>query len=256
MEEMGYYVFCAVQTEGEEREYGQAELAGAGRQLLTVHYKDSALIVAEVPLKIYHPNKDNLMAHQAVVSKVMTQSDTVIPMSFGNVFKSKEDVAVLLESLYPQFAVLFPEIKGKIELGLKVIGKKEWLENEIRKRPQFAKAKRAVHGKSKDAAYYDRIRLGEMAQKLMSELRSDVKGTLFESLKKISAAAKANEPTSETMLLNAAFLIDRDQEKHFDREVNAANDKWKDRVEFKYTGPWAAYNFIHINLQIQAEGQR
>ncbi|GAA0377658.1 gas vesicle protein GvpF [Bacillus horti] len=249
-------MFCAIQTTEEELNIGDVEIADSKRRLVSIHYKDSALIAAEVPLSIYHPNKENLMIHHDVVSRIMAQNDTVIPISFGHVFKTREDVALLLESLYSQFAVLFPEIKGKVELGLKIIGKKEWLEKEIQKRPQFAKVKKTVNGKTKSAGYYDRIRLGEMAQNLIDELRRDVKSSLYESLKKLSAAAKANEPTSETMLLNAAFLIDCDQEESFDREVNEVYEKWKDRVEFKYTGPWAAYNFIQINLQIQAATQR
>lgn len=251
---MGLYVFCAIQLNDEETDFGAAEVAGSMRQIFTVRYKDSALVAAEVPLKIYHPNKENLMAHHHVISKVMAHNETVIPISFGNVFKTQEDAAILLENLYPQFAALFPEIKGKIELGLKVIGKKEWLEKEIHKHPQIAKVKQAVREKSESAGYYDRIQLGEMAQKFFVGLRQDIAGKIYDPLKKLSTAAKANEPTGETMLLNAAFLIDREQEHHFDQQINEVHEKWRDRVEFKYSGPWAAYNFINIKLQVQGQG--
>lgn len=247
------YVFCAIQLNGEDTNFGDAELAGSVRRLYTIRYEDSALVAADVPMQIYHPNKDNLMAHQHVISKVMALNDTVIPISFGNVFKSQEDASYLLKNLYPQFSALFPEIKGKIELGLKVIGKKEWLEKQILRHPQIAKAKQTVQQKSESAGYYDRIRLGELAQQFFTGLRQDIADKIYVPLKQLSTAAKANEPSGETMLLNASFLIDRDQEQEFDRQVNEVHEKWKDRVEFKYSGPWAAYNFVNIKLQLQPE---
>ncbi|MGG1576127.1 GvpL/GvpF family gas vesicle protein, partial [Fictibacillus sp. NRS-1165] len=151
----------------------------------------------------------------------------------------------------PQFNKLFPEIKGKIELGLKVIGKKEWLENEINKSPEVEKMKQTVQGKSDNAGFYDRIKLGGMANQFFASLQEDIKSEIFEPLKEVAAASVANEPIGETMLLNAAFLIDRSQEELFDQKINEAFEKWDGKVEFKYSGPWPAYNFINIKLKVE-----
>ena len=249
-ENMGIYIFCGIQTDHKDQ-FGEIELEGEKRELFTIPYKDAAIVAAEVPMKIYHPNKDNLMAHQNTVSVVMKHNDTVIPVSFGNVFKSKEDVAVLLENLYPQFEKLFPEIKGKIELGLKVIGKKKWLESQASENVQIEKMAQAVKGKSEAASYYDRIKLGGAAQKLFASLQHDLKTEIFEPLHESAVAAKTNDPIGERMLLNAAFLVDRDKEEEFDKKVNQAHEKWKDKVEFSYSGPWAAYNFVNIKLKVE-----
>ncbi|MGF3105563.1 GvpL/GvpF family gas vesicle protein [Rossellomorea sp. DUT-2] len=249
-EEMGIYIFCAIQTE-EDDQFGSIEIEGEERETFTIRYKDAAMVAAEVPMKIYHPKKQNLLMHQGAVSRVMDQKDTVIPISFGNVFKSRDDVAALLENLYPQFETLFPAIKGKIELGLKVIGKKEWLEEMVKENPQVEKMASAVKGKSESAAYYDRIQLGGMAQKLFASLQNEVKQEVYAPLEETAVSAKANDPSSEKMLLNASFLIDRDQEELFDQKVNEAHEKWKDKVEFNYSGPWPAYNFVNIRLKVE-----
>ncbi len=250
-EEKGIYLFCGIQTEQDGDSFGTVEIEGTEREIFIIGYKDAAMVVAEVPMKIYHPNRDNLMFHQNTVSKVMEQNNTVIPISFGNVFKTRDDVKVLLENLYPQFEKLFPEIKGKIEVGLKVIGKKAWLENKVNENPEAVKKAAAVKGKSEAASYYERIQLGGMAQKMVQEIQGDIKTEIFAPLEKTAEAAKANESLSETMLLNASFLVDRDKEELFDEKVNEAHEKWKDRVDFKYTGPWPAYNFINIRLTVE-----
>ncbi|MGG1576121.1 GvpL/GvpF family gas vesicle protein, partial [Fictibacillus sp. NRS-1165] len=82
----GIYIFCSIQTNQELHQFGKAVIDGEEKQIFTIHYKDSAMVAAEVPMKIYHPNKENLMMHQKVIASVMAQNDTVIPISFGNVF--------------------------------------------------------------------------------------------------------------------------------------------------------------------------
>ncbi|MGD6796128.1 GvpL/GvpF family gas vesicle protein [Metabacillus indicus] len=249
-QEMGIYLFCGIQLT-EEEDFGKAEIEGEETDLFTIRYKDAAMVAAEVPMKIFHPNRQNLMMHQQTVSKVMEKNDTVIPISFGNVFKTEDDIKVLLENLYPQFEKLFPAIKGKIEVGLKVIGSKEWLEEKVNENPQVGKMSSSVKGKSEAAGYYERIKLGGIAQKVFEELQNELKAEVFTPLQEASEAAKANEPTGETMLLNAAFLIDRDKEQQFDEKVNEAYEKWKDKVKFHYSGPWPAYNFVNIRLKVE-----
>ncbi|GGB35675.1 gas vesicle protein GvpF [Virgibacillus dakarensis] len=248
--EMGIYIFCGVQTE-EDEWFGEVVIEGEKHPTFTIHYKDAAIVAAKVPMKIYHPNKENLLMHQEIISSVMEQKDTVIPISFGNVFKTEKDVEALLKNLYPQFEKLFPEIKGKFELGLKVIGKREWLETEINKHPEVEGMSKKVRGKSEAAGFYDRIRLGGMAQKFFSKIQDDIRTDILEPLETDAEAARQNEPTSERMLLNASFLVDKDNEEPFDRKVNELHEKWKDRVEFNYSGPWPAYNFINLRLKVE-----
>ncbi|MFC0471390.1 GvpL/GvpF family gas vesicle protein [Halalkalibacter kiskunsagensis] len=249
-ESTGIYIFCGIQTEAND-EFGVIEIEGENRDLFAIHYKDAAIVAAEVPMKIYHPNKDNLLMHQHAVSLVVKKNETVIPVSFGNVFQSKEDVGVLLENLYPQFEKLFPAIKGKIEVGLKVIGKSEWIKSQVSENSQIEKMAEAVRGKTEAASYYERIRLGGAAQKLLAGLQNEVKQEVFDPLHESAEAAKSNDPIGEKMLLNASFLIDRDKEEEFDQKVNEAHDEWKDKVEFNYTGPWPAYNFVNIRLKVE-----
>ncbi len=86
-QESGIYIFCGIQTD-EEKTFDSIEFEGDTREVFTIHYKDAAMVAAEVPMKIYHPNKENLMLHQQVISTVMETEDTVVPISFGNVFHS------------------------------------------------------------------------------------------------------------------------------------------------------------------------
>ncbi|MBN8235283.1 GvpL/GvpF family gas vesicle protein [Halobacillus kuroshimensis] len=250
-EETGVYIFCCIQAE-EEKDFGTIEFEGEERRLFTLHYKDAAVVAAHAPVKIYHPKKDPLMTHQAVITKVMQEERAVVPISFGNVFKSKEDTEVLLENLYPQLEKLFTEVRDKMEIGLKVVGKREWLESMVHQNDRMQKQKETVKGKSEAAGYFDRIQLGEMARDFFTDIQNDVEKRIHEPLAELAEAAKKNDTLGEKMLLNGAYLIDRDKEEVFDALVNELYQTWGDYVDFKYTGPWAPYNFIHIQLKVEA----
>ncbi|KHE72827.1 GvpL/GvpF family gas vesicle protein [Halobacillus sp. BBL2006] len=249
-EENGVYVFCCIQAES-AKDFGSVHFEGEDRPVFTVHYEDAAMVAVEAPIKIYHPKKENLMTHQQVISKVMESESSVVPISFGNVFQTRMDTEVLLKNLYPQLVKLFPEVRNKIEIGLKVVGKKDWLENQVQQNEKVMKQKQTVANKTEAAGYFDRIKLGEMAQDFFKMLKQDVEGDVHASLAKLAESAKSNETLGEKMLLNGAYLIDRDKEEAFDKKVNELHERWKDKVDFKYTGPWPAYNFINIKLKVE-----
>ncbi|SHN23290.1 GvpL/GvpF family gas vesicle protein [Gracilibacillus kekensis] len=249
-QENGIYIFCGIQTDVKE-DFGNILLENEERPTFTIHYKDAAMIAVKVPMKIYHPDKENLMMHQNLISKVMAEKDTVIPISFGNVFHSVEDVEILLENLYPQLEELFPAIKGKMELGLKVIGKTDWLKSEVHASEKVEKLTEQLRGKTEDAGYYERIQLGGAAQEIFSSISKEIEQEVYTPLESSAEASKINDPVGEKMLLNASFLVDRNKETVFDQLVNEAHEKWKDKVDFKYSGPWPAYNFVNIRLTVE-----
>lgn len=243
----GFYIFGAIQA-SEKQTLGKVHLAEEERLVYTVPYKDIAMVVTEAPVQIYEPTRTNLRAHQEVVSQAM-ELQSIIPMSFGNVLETEKDVKILLENLYGELEEIFPKIENKMEVGLKVIADKKWLAEEAQKNSSLQSVQQTVESKSSDAGYYDKIRLGEAAKNFMLNLQKDCENTVFRPLAEIADAAKSNEVINERMLLNAAFLVDWEQEEAFDEKVNKVFEKWEGKADFKYTGPWPAYNFIDIKLK-------
>ncbi|MCD7033533.1 GvpL/GvpF family gas vesicle protein [Metabacillus sp. GX 13764] len=247
-EKLGYYTFCAINSAAAEEPLGAAEIEGMKSELEVIPYKGYGMVTAKFPIKIYHPKKDNLAVHQQVVAGLMDKY-TVIPMSFGNIFETKDDITYLLEHLYDEFLEIFPKIENKIEIGLKVIGKKEWLEKEIHENEKVVKLKEKIKGKSENAAYYDRIQLGEYANNFINEKKDLITKEIFLPLANIADSSKQNDLIGERMLLNGSFLVDRESDGEFDKLVNELYEKWNDKADFKYTGPWPAYSFIDIKLK-------
>jgi hypothetical protein len=82
-------------------------------------------------------------------------------------------------------------------------------------------------------------------------LQEEVEEQIYNPLLELAEAGKQNNIIPGKILLNAAFLLDRENEAAFDKKVNDLFENWRDKVEFKYTGPWPAYNFVNIRLRIE-----
>lgn len=126
----GVYLFCAIH-EKEPKKFGSVQLNGKKGGVYTIHFENVAMVVSKVTGDVL-PTRPNLMAHQQKITEVMKQY-TVIPMSFGNVFHSKNDVLLIMEHLNEEFENLFSQLDNKMEVGLKVIPKKEWINEEMKK---------------------------------------------------------------------------------------------------------------------------
>ncbi|NWQ41533.1 GvpL/GvpF family gas vesicle protein [Bacillus sp. EB106-08-02-XG196] len=246
----GVYIFCAIR-EKTPKKFGTVNVNDRISGVYTIHFENVAMVVSKVSEEVL-PTRKNLMAHQQTITEVMKQY-SVIPFSFGNVFHSKNDVHLIMEHLNEEFEKLFSHLENKMEVGLKVIPKKEWLEQEMRNNPILNEWKTKKKDHADPASFYEQIQLGEQAQNFILNLEEKAATDIFESLLELAEAGKQNKTIPGKTLLNAAYLIDTKNEESFDKKVNDLYEIWKDKAEFKYSGPWPAYNFVNIRLRIEGK---
>jgi len=83
------------------------------------------------------------------------------------------------------------------------------------------------------------------------QARSERYGTeILDRLRDAAVASRINKPIGDKMIMNAAFLVSRDQEAAFDSRVKSIAAE-HDKLTFKYTGPWPPYNFVNIRLKLE-----
>jgi hypothetical protein len=95
------------------------------------------------------------------------------------------------------------------------------------------------------------MQLGRMIDKALAELAASYVRDIYDGLRSVSVASRDNKPIGDKMILNAAFLIQKEREAEFDAAVNRVAQKFGDRLNFKYTGPWPPYNFVNIRLKLE-----
>jgi len=65
-------------------------------------------------------------------------------------------------------------------------------------------------------------------------------------------ASRDNKPIGDKMIMNAAFLLEREKEVEFDKTVNQIAKRFENLLSFRYSGPWPPYNFVNIRLKLEA----
>src|SRR5207237_8016462 len=86
-------------------------------EISTVHYKDIAAVVSDTPIEVLDATRENVLAHERVNEAVM-RYQTVIPMSFGTVFKTRDDIVELLRGAHGAFQDVLSKMQNQVESGL------------------------------------------------------------------------------------------------------------------------------------------
>jgi hypothetical protein len=247
--EGGKYVYCIIRLD-RPRDFGEIGIGGSKR-VYTVHYRDLAAVVSDTPIVIYDPTRENVLAHEFVNETVMREF-TVIPMSFGTVFRSEDDVSELLRSTYQAFNDVLDKMQDKIEFGVKILWDREKVIAQLeQENDEIRRLKDEISRNAASSTYFARMQLGRLVEAALEEKGNHFVADVHEELKQVAVASRSNKVIGDRMILNAAFLVERNQEKAFDEKVKEVSRRYEDVLTFKYTGPWPPYNFVNIKLKLE-----
>jgi hypothetical protein len=189
-----------------------------------------------------------VLAHERVNEAVMREH-TVIPMSFGTVFKTREDIVELLRAAYDAFGDVLQKMKDKVEFGLKVLWDRDAVIREIEAEDEDVRRLKDEISSQRGSTYFARMQYGRAVEAALETRSERYASEIFEQLRPVSVASRANKPIGDRMILNAAFLVARDREAAFDAKVKEIGAH--DKLTFKYTGPWPPYNFVNVRLKLE-----
>jgi hypothetical protein len=247
-ERQGKYVYCIIHSE-EDLSFGRAGIGVEPAEIHTVSFRDIAAVTSDTPLEVYDPTRENVLAHERVNELVM-QRFTVIPMSFGTVFRTEDDIVELLRSAYDAFKDVLIKMQGKLEFGLKVLWEPDLIIQDIEKEEENLRLLRQEIGSQRGSTYFARMQYGRLVDSLLQERSEELATAIMVGLADVSVASRANKPIGEKMILNAAFLVAREREEAFDQKVKEVAAR-HEHLNFKYTGPWPPYNFVNIRLKLE-----
>lgn len=244
----GKYVYCIIQS-SEPLRFGPLGIGSDPADVHTINFKDIAAVVSDTPIEVHDPTRENVLAHERVNETVM-RKHTVIPMSFGTVFKTRDDIMELLRSAYEAFRDVLMKMQDKLEFGLKVLWDREVMVREIESLDEDVRRLKQEISAQKGSTYFARMQYGRLVDAALQAHSEKYVAEIFETLRDVAVASRANKPIGDKMIMNAAFLVSRDKEAAFDARVKEIGARF-DKLTFKYTGPWPPYNFVNIRLKLE-----
>ena len=230
----GKYVYCIIDSADPLR-FGPIGIGADPSDVYTVHYKNLAAVVSDAPLEVLDSTRENVLAHERVNETVMREH-TVIPMSFGTIFKTREDIVELLRSAAEAFGDVLNKMQNKLEFGLKVLWDRDQAIREVEAEDEdISRLKKEISGQ-KGPTYFARMQYGRLIDSALQSRSERYVADILDQLRDVSVASRINKPIGDKMIMNAAFLISRDQESAFDAKVKQIASRF-DKLTFKYTGP-------------------
>src|SRR6266571_3935540 len=246
----GRYVYGIIEA-GDRIPFGKMGIGGKGEAVYTVNYQDIAAVVSKTSVFIFDPTRENALAHEHVIEMVM-KTHTIIPMSFGTVFRTDDDIREVLKSIYASLKDVLKQMAGKLEFGLKVNWDRDRIIEELKEDDEeIRRFHQEITRKHLQSTYLARMQLGRMIDKSLAERSGLYVRDIYEALRGVCVASRDNQPIGDKMIMNAAFLVERQRETEFDNAVNKIARKYGQRLKFKYTGPWPPYNFVNIRLKLE-----
>lgn len=210
--------------------------------------RELVAIVGDADEEHYQVSRRNVRAHEEVIDEVMHRSD-VLPLRFGEVAPDDQEVRhLLLDKQYEGLLRRLDRVHDRVELAMRVSFDEPSLFDEIR-----ATNAELASASQRAVSFEDRVSLGQSIAQVVASKREHEAERLLEALRPLAVEVSIGEPTTDLMILNAAFLVDRPRLREFDERVRALGERDAGRLIFRYVGPLPPYSFVELRIPAEAE---
>ncbi len=221
----------------------------------TIAYQGISALVRDSEIVDYtHMRKDILarllVGHQTVIERVMTAQTTIIPMRLGTHALDETEVRDILSKGYKLIKEIFERISNKIEIDITATwGDLVSIIKEAGEEKEIKEFKEKLLSNPKGINADDQMKIGFMLKNELDKKRDNYVCQIQEALKTVSPDFKAHELMDDKMVINIAFLIDKDKRDGFDKKVEELNAKFNEKLNFRCVGPLPPYSFYTIEIK-------
>ena len=252
MNNNGLYIYGIINS-------GTRELKGnawkEGAPVYLVPYQNVAAVVSdEEVVDLAHLTKDlvarRLVDHQRVIEGVMGLKHTIIPMKLGTFAGNPSEVQDILARGYTTMTEVFHTVCDKLELDVVVT----WPDlapvlKAIGEDPDIREAKQKLAASPGKITVDDQMRVGLMVKKALDTRREQLDLKIRAALSAISQDSRVHELMDDRMIMNTAFLIERNRQAEFEQCLDRLNADTGETLHFRCVGPLPPYSFCTLEVK-------
>ncbi|MDI6688737.1 MAG: GvpL/GvpF family gas vesicle protein [Desulfobacterales bacterium] len=191
----------------------------------------------------------NLAIYQIVIEMVM-KSHHIIPMKFGTIIQGEEDLKKILKKGYGRINTNLKKMENKIELDVVALWSNlEPVLKEIAEKEEIKRLKEEALTKSAEKVFEIKINLGKTVKALLDKKREELAFQLLSVLKKEAEDHRRHDIMDDTMIMNMAFLINKDRGEIFEARIDQLDKQYNGSVNFRILGPLPPYSFTTLEMK-------
>jgi len=172
---------------------------------------------------------------------------TVLPVKFGTVLTTSDEVHNLLSQGHSQFVNALAWIQDKVEIEVAATWDTKQILQEISTEPEIFLASKAIADKGAQTLQ-EQIQLGRIVKASMDKRRSSYRERMINFLMSVAVDVQPNALVSDEMVMNVAFLVEKTNQEEFDSCVKQLDDLFHNQINFRIIGPLPPYTFATVEV--------
>lgn len=206
-------------------------------------------IVSDITEKRLRPERKNLSAHNNVIKHLMLET-TILPVAFGTISESNKSLIKILKDNKDTFVEQLDLVRGKVELGLRVIlDVPNIFSYMVTRHNDLTELRDEMLGKQHGPSQNDKIEMGRLFDHLLKQDRELHTAAVMEVLDLYCVEIKQNPSREEKEIMHLACLVERGSQKEFEDGVFEAAKLFDNNFSFDFNGPWAPHHFVNVALE-------
>lgn len=209
-----------------------------------------AAVVTRVSHPKIRPQRANLAVHHKLLRE-LAERQTVLPCAFGMVADGEDQVCQVL--LANQAALLgqLNRLRNKVEMSLGVYwNTSNIFEFFVATNEELKEMRNCVFRPGREPTLEERLDLGRLFEDQLRQCRQRHTQQVLDTLSPCCVEIRPVDAAQEKMIMKLMCLVHKDQQQRFEDGIQEAAKKFDDHYSFKYSGPWAPFDFVDVSLDL------
>lgn len=219
-----------------------------GAPLELVEHRRLAAVVGAVEGDWVDGTRANLLAHSAVLDRLVADGVTVLPMRFGVLADDRAAVVdTLLDGERRHLTRLLKDLTGRAEVRLQARYLPDVAVRDAAAAvPGIRTLQAQIRRGSEAATYFQRIRVGELIAEGVGDVQRRDAAAVLTRLAPLAVRHVELATPSDDVAVRAGFLVDLDRLEAFGAAVDELAAEQAHRLRCRVVGPLPAWDFVSL----------
>jgi Gas vesicle synthesis protein GvpL/GvpF len=211
----------------------------SGATVRIVKIEDFAVLVSNLESDTVPVNRENVLAHAAVVRSVLDQT-TPLPFRFGTLV-TEEQLSSYITSRKKALEERLTHVRDCVEMSVKII----W-------RVAKDEAEQPVAEQGTGTAFLAEKRREILGDERRAAEAKEIASWLHQSVSGLTRDEQVSLKPNEALMLAASHLVERASLKQYQEQIAEACEN-RPELHFLVSGPWPPYSFVNIELEFKTQ---
>ena len=192
------------------------------------------------------------------IIKTLMEYDTVFPLKFGTIFNTENSLKMFITDYSDSLTEFFHHVKGMEEWSVQIYCNRKLLSEQIDElSEETATLEKQIMASSPGKAFLLKRDKTELIEKEIDRICKNYGQEYYNEFRNLSRSTSINNllpkeytERNDTMILNAAFLVNKNKVTDFISTVDMLRKKDRDSCfSIETTGPQPPFSFISLNMK-------